>query len=151
MTHRFRHVPDGCRRKEAGKGRTPQRLRAPDNGHLVPDLIPVAHATLEARAVLQQGVERLLGHIPAHACWYCSPSHLIPYVESYNPHGTHQMPMLNVSLHVFAHRSCLHVLHMDMWAYMSTSVGINAYVHTYIATDTHVHTHTNINKYLCSH
>ncbi|GJP35515.1 hypothetical protein CLOM_g20025, partial [Closterium sp. NIES-68] len=59
------------RRKLAEKGLPPDPLRAPDNGLLVPRLVPVAHSTLALWLSLQEKIPRLLQAVPAHACRLC--------------------------------------------------------------------------------
>ncbi|GLJ38772.1 hypothetical protein SUGI_0790490 [Cryptomeria japonica] len=51
-------------------------LGPPENGLLVPDLIPVAHQVLEARKILVKNLVKLLDVIPVFACRYCSNVHV---------------------------------------------------------------------------
>ncbi|MCL7043391.1 hypothetical protein MKW94_028708 [Papaver nudicaule] len=51
-------------------------LEPPENGLLVPDLIPVAYKVLEAWKVLIQGLAQLLHVVPAHGCSICSEVHV---------------------------------------------------------------------------
>lgn len=53
-------------------------LQPPANGLLVPELIPVAHETMKARATLMSGAHRLLKTFPVKACRYCPAVHVGP-------------------------------------------------------------------------
>ncbi|MCO5596553.1 hypothetical protein L7F22_050618 [Adiantum nelumboides] len=55
-----------------------RRLRAPDNGLLVPKLIPVAHQVLEARKSVIHLVPKLMKVVPVQTCKYCTDTHVGP-------------------------------------------------------------------------
>ncbi|KAM7277351.1 hypothetical protein ACFE04_019217 [Oxalis oulophora] len=48
----------------------------PDNGLLVPELIPVAHSVCRARKLLLSGLSKLTKLIPVHRCRFCSEVHI---------------------------------------------------------------------------
>ncbi|GAB2279602.1 APO protein 1, chloroplastic [Dionaea muscipula] len=51
-------------------------LEAPQNGLLVPELIPLAHEVLDAWRALIRGLSQLLQAIPVYACSGCSEVHV---------------------------------------------------------------------------
>lgn len=53
-------------------------LFPPDNGLLVPELVPVAHEVYEARVTLKSLITKLMEVIPVKACRYCSQTHVGP-------------------------------------------------------------------------
>lgn len=63
------------RKKLAEKG-IEMPLLPPQNGLLVPDLIPVAHEVLDAWKILIKGLAQLLHVIPVHGCRECSEVHV---------------------------------------------------------------------------
>ncbi|KAG0449097.1 hypothetical protein HPP92_027539 [Vanilla planifolia] len=53
-----------------------KQLLPPKNGLLVPELIPIAHRTLESWKVLIKGLAQLLTIVPVHGCRECSEVHV---------------------------------------------------------------------------
>lgn len=66
------------RKKKKKNAQEDEVLQPPANGLLVPELIPVAVATLKARATLLNGTQRLLKMFPIKACRYCPAVHVGP-------------------------------------------------------------------------
>lgn len=64
------------KRKLEGTSHEERVLEPPENGLLVPELIPVAHDVLEARKILIKNILKLLDVIPVIACRYCSEVHI---------------------------------------------------------------------------
>eukprot|EP01018_Ginkgo_biloba_P016414 Gb_29513 [translate_table: standard] len=61
--------------EERGEAKIPE---PPENGLLVPELIPIAHEVLEARKTLVKDLLKLLSVVPVYGCRYCSDVHVGP-------------------------------------------------------------------------
>ncbi|KAI5082236.1 hypothetical protein GOP47_0001979 [Adiantum capillus-veneris] len=53
-------------------------LRTPDNGLLVPKLIPIAHQVFEAHKSVNRLIPKLMQVVPVKTCKYCTDTHVGP-------------------------------------------------------------------------